>query len=235
MALIWQAAPATTLKALYGRAYRAPNVYERDYFDGVTQVANPDLRGERIDTLEVVADQRVGRDLTLRASVYEFTMRDLITPGIDPLSGLLQYQSGETVKARGLELSADKTWDSGYRLRDSLSLQNAFRASDRTLLNSPKVLGRINLSGPLPCAGLRMGYELRYDSSRVNRDGTTLGGYTLSNLTLSTDTLVKGLELSGGLYNLFDKRYAQPTAAAGWQNALEQDGRSVRVKLTYGF
>jgi outer membrane cobalamin receptor len=234
LALIWQGTPATTFKVLYGRAYRAPNGYERDYADGATQVANPTLRGERIDTLELVADQRIGRDLTLRASAYRWTMRDLITPGIDPLSGLLQFQSGETVRARGLELSADKTWDGGYRLRDSVSVQDTAYASDRTLLNSPKVLGKINLSGPLPWAGLRMGYELRYDSSRLSRDGTTLGGYTLSNLTLSTDTLVKRLELSAGLYNLFDKRYAQPTAAGSWQNALEQDGRSVRVKFTYG-
>jgi outer membrane receptor protein involved in Fe transport len=235
LALIWQGTPVTTFKALYGRAYRAPNGYERDYADGATQVANTALRGERIDTLELVADQRVGRDLTLRASGYHWAMRDLIRQGIDPSSGLLQYQSGETVKARGLELSADKTWESGYRLRDSVSVQDASYVSGRALLNSPEVLGKLNLSGPLPWAGLRMGYELRYDSSRLSRDGTTLGGYTLSNLTFSTDMLAKGLELSAGFYNLFDKRYAQPTAAGSWQNAIEQDGRSARVKLTYGF
>jgi iron complex outermembrane receptor protein len=235
LALIWQAASATTLKALYGRAYRAPNAYEQDYADGVTQVANPALQGERIDTLELVADQRVGRDLTLRASVYHWAMRDLITQGIDPLSGLPQYQSGETVRANGVELSADKIWDSGFRLRDSLSVQDAAYVSGRALLNSPEVLGKLNLSGPLPWVGLRMGYELRYDSSRLSRDGTTLGGYTISNLTLSTDILAKGLELSTGIYNLFGKRYAQPNAAGSWQNAVEQDGRSIRVQLTYGF
>jgi iron complex outermembrane receptor protein len=235
LALIWQGASATTLKALYGRAYRAPNGYERDYADGGAQVGNPGLRGERIDTLELVADQRIGRGLSLRASVYRWTIRDLITQGIDPMSGLLQFQSGEIVKTRGVELSADKIWDSGYRLRDSLSVQDASYVSGRALLNSPKMLGKINLSGPLPWTGLRMGYELRYDGSRLSRDGMTLGGYTLSNLTLSTDTLAKGLELSAGLYNVFDKRYAQPTATGSWQNALEQDGRSIRIKVTYGF
>jgi outer membrane receptor protein involved in Fe transport len=132
-------------------------------------------------------------------------------------------------------LSADKTWVSGYRLRDSLSVQDAAYVSDRTLLNSPKLLGKMNLSGPLPWAGLRAGYELRYDSSRLSRNGVTLGGYTLSNLTLSTDALADGLELSAGLYNVFDKRYSEPTAAGGWLNALEQDRRSIRVKLTYRF
>ncbi len=43
------------------------------------------------------------------------------------------------------------------------------------------------------------------------------------------------LALSLGLYNLFDKRYAQPAAVTNWQNSFEQDGRSVQIKLSYGF
>jgi iron complex outermembrane receptor protein len=76
---------------------------------------------------------------------------------------------------------------------------------------------------------------LRYDSQRLTADGSRLGGYALSNLYLSTDTLAKGLELSLGFNNLFDKQYAQPGSGGNWQNALEQDGRSVRARLTYRF
>lgn len=234
-ALIWQAAPQTTLKALFGRAHRAPNAYERDYYDGVSQVANPALKGESIDTLEVVADHRIGNDLTLRGSVYLWKMAGLVTLGMDPASGLVQYQSGETVKARGLELSADKTWASGARLRGSVSFQNVAYASGATLRNSPSLLGKVNLSTPLPLAGLHLGYELQYDSQRLSGDGSRLGGYALGNLNLSTRALAKGLELSIGLHNLFDKRHAQPGADSNWQNAFEQDGRSVRVKLNQKF
>ena len=232
-ALIWQASPETTLKALYGRAHRAPNVYERDYFDGVAQVANPALKGESVDTLEIVADHRVGRELTLRASVYQWNMKDLIALGIDPASSLAQYKSGEAVKACGLELSADKTWATGARLRGSVSFQNVAYASGAGLPNSPKLLGKLNLSAPLPMAGLHAGYELHYDSKRLSLDGSRLGGYALSNLTLSTDALAKGLTLSLSVQNLFDKRYAHPGADSNWQNALEQDGRSVRLMLGY--
>jgi outer membrane receptor protein involved in Fe transport len=234
-ALIWQAAPATTLKALYGRAHRAPNAYERDYDDGFAQVANPGLRGESINTLELVADQRVGSDLALRASAYQWTMQGLITLGIDPVSGVPQYQSGQTVKARGLELSADKTWTVGARLRGSLAVQDVTSAGGGGLLNSPKLLAKLNLSAPLPWAGLRAGYELRYDSGRLSVDGTKLGGHAVSNLHLSTDALARGLELSLNMANLFDKRYAHPGADTNWQNAIDQDGRSVRVQLGYKF
>ena len=234
-ALIWQATPVTTLKALYGRAHRAPNVGERDYNDGVGQVANPTLKGESIDTLELTADHRLERDLTVRASVYQWTMHDLITLGVDPVSALPQYQSGDSVKARGLEMSADKTWTSGTRARGSVSYQDAGYRTGTDLLNSPRWLGKFNLSGPLPVAGLRAGYEMQYDSQRITRDGSRLGGHALSNLNLNTEALAKGLDVSLAIYNLFDKRYAHPAADVNWQNAFEQDGRSVRLKLSYRY
>jgi outer membrane receptor protein involved in Fe transport len=233
-ALIWQATPATTFKALYGRAHRAPNAFERDLEDGLTQVANPTLKGESMDTFELVADHRVSPDLALRASAYQWTMHDLITLGIDPASGLSQYQSGDRVKARGLELSADKTWTSGARLRGSVSLQDTVYAGGGALLNSPSVLGKLNLSAPLPWAGLLAGYELRYDSQRLSKNGS-LGAYAVSNLHLSTNRLAKGLEVGLTIRNLFDKRYGQPGADTNWQNALEQDGRSIRLQTTYQF
>ena len=234
-ALIWRASPATTVKALYGRAHRAPNAFERDHGDGVSQVANLSLKGESIDTLELVADHRVGSDVTLRGSVYQWKMQNIITLGIDPATGLSQYQSGDPVTARGLELSADKTWRMGARLRGSVSFQNVAQAGGVALPNAPKILGKVNLSSPLGFMGWRAGYELRYDSQRLSLDGTRLGGYAVSNLNLSTEALARGLELSLGLYNLFDKRYAHPAADTNWQNALAQDGRSVQAKMTYRF
>jgi iron complex outermembrane receptor protein len=103
------------------------------------------------------------------------------------------------------------------------------------LPNSPKLLAKLNLSVPLPWAGLRAGYELRYDSQRLSLDGTQLGGYAVSNLQLSTEALAKGLELSLNVANLFGKRYAHPVDNSNWQNALEQDGRAIRLKASYRF
>jgi len=234
-ALIWKASPNTTVKGLYGRAHRAPNAYEADFEDAVSQVANPSLEGESIDTLELVIDQRVRRNLNVRASLYHWNMRGLVTLGTDPLSGLSQYQSGEDIEANGVELSADTTWDWGGRLRGSLSYQDVAYASGAGLDNSPRFLGKLNLSGPLAATGLRFGYELQYTSERQAIDGSDLDGYWLSNLQLSSYTWVRGLEVSLGLYNLFDTRYEHPGADINWQNALEQDGRSARLKLSYRF
>jgi outer membrane receptor protein involved in Fe transport len=233
-ALIWQAMPDTSLKLLYGRAHRAPNAYERDYDDKVTQIANPALMGETIDTLEFVADYRADVDLNLRGSLYHWTMLDIVTLA-DIGGGLTQYQSGDKVKASGLELSADRTWDSGGRLRGSVSFQDVAFANGVGLDNSPHWLGKLNYSAPLPWGGLRLGYELQYDSKRRTYDGTYVDGYWLSNLNLSAGKWAKGLDVSLGVFNLFDRRYQHPASDANWQTALEQDGRSVRLKLDYHF
>lgn len=234
-ALIWRPRSTTAVKALYGRAHRAPNAFERDYDDGLAQVANPALRGERIDTVELVADHRLGADLALRASAFRWTLKNIITLGVDPVSGIPQYQSGLPVQADGLELSADRVWRGGARVRGSLSWQDVSAQGGTRLPNSPRVLAKLNASAPLPWAGLRAGYELRYTSARKTLDGSEIGGFALSNLALVADGWLRGLEVTLSAQNLFDKRYDDPGADTNWQNALEQDGRSLRVKLLYRF
>jgi iron complex outermembrane receptor protein len=80
-----------------------------------------------------------------------------------------------------------------------------------------------------------LGYELRYDGPRLTEDGTKLGGYGLSDVYLSTESLAKGLEVALALDDVCGKRYAQPAAPTNWQDSFEQDGRSVRIKITYVF
>ena len=235
--LIWQARTETTLKALYGRAHRAPNAWERDYYEPGFQSANLALGGETIDTLELVADHRISRDMQVRASLYRWQLSDLIGLGTDPVAGLPQYQSFDKVTARGLELSALRLWPQGARLRTSLALQDVSDIDGRKVENSPRVLGKLHLSSPLPFAALRMGYELHYDGKRYNEAGDAIAGSWRSNLHLRAERLAKGLELSLSVLNLFDRRHAHPSGGETlhWQPGFEQDGRSVRLALDYRF
>jgi outer membrane receptor protein involved in Fe transport len=58
--------------------------------------------------------------------------------------------------------------------------------------------------------------------------------FLLTNLFGST-TINKTLEFGLGLYNLFDRRYADPGAEEHLQPAIGQDGRTFRVRLTARF
>jgi iron complex outermembrane receptor protein len=55
------------------------------------------------------------------------------------------------------------------------------------------------------------------------------------NATLFSREIVKGLELSGSVYNLFNQHYSDPASGDFTQNYIEQDGRAFRLKLTYRF
>jgi iron complex outermembrane receptor protein len=231
-ALIWQATPASNVKLLYGQAHRSPNVYEQDWDWSAGQYPSPlpAIADERIETAELVLDQHLAPDLALRASVYQWSLRDMVVWSSDDW----RYVSGPPVKARGAELSADKRWASGVRLRGSVSLQDAQTTGGERLVNSPKWLGKLHFSAPLPAGG-RIGLEWLAESRRRTVDGGHVAGHAITNLHLSSRQLLPGVELSLGLYNLLDRRTSQPIGTDNWTTALEQDGRSVRLKMEARF
>jgi iron complex outermembrane receptor protein len=101
--------------------------------------------------------------------------------------------------------------------------------------NSPLWLGKLNFSSPIFETGVRLGYEFQYYDNRDTADVKRLSAYNLSNVNLMADKWVKGLELSVGIYNLFDTRYKQPISEANWMTSLDQDGINFRFKALYAF
>lgn len=230
-ALIWQASPESTAKLLFGRAHRSPNVYEQDWDWSVGPYPTPlpAMADERIETTELVLDHRLAPDLALRASVYQWSLRDMVVWN----SADWLFVSGPPVRSRGAEFSADRRWASGARLRASVSLQDAQQQGGQRLVNAPKWLGKLHVATPLP-GGARLGVEWLAESRRRTVDGGHVAGHAITNLHLS-QRLQPGVELSLGLYNLLDKRYSQPIGTDNWTTALAQDGRSVRLKLEARF
>jgi iron complex outermembrane receptor protein len=79
------------------------------------------------------------------------------------------------------------------------------------------------------------GLEMSYMSSRKTLDDHRVGGFLLTNLTASYSKLLPNLNLSAGVYNIFNRRYSDPGGSEHVSDALLQDGRSFRVKLDYAF
>ena len=52
---------------------------------------------------------------------------------------------------------------------------------------------------------------------------------------MSTRNLVKGLEISSSVRNLFDQKYSDPGSGEEWHDSIKQDGRSFWLKVKYGF
>jgi outer membrane receptor for ferrienterochelin and colicins len=236
-ALIYAPWKDTTVKLLYGEAFRAPNVYEL-YFDdgGVAQKGNPDLQPEIITTYELVLEQALRKDLRLTISGFYFRLDDLITLTIDPDDGLLVYENIGSVDSKGIEIELERRWQTGWRTRISYSYQDTRdRETDLRLTNSPEHLAKLNLMAPLADEKLLAGLELQYVSDRTTPFDTTADGYIVTNLTLLAGRFSNGWEISAGIHNLFDTRYGDPGSEEHAQDVIEQNGRSFQIKVTYRF
>ncbi|HZF10553.1 MAG TPA: TonB-dependent receptor [Thermoanaerobaculia bacterium] len=226
----------TTLKLLYGRAYRTPNAYEQYLvYPGINK-ANPDLRPETIATYELALEQFLSRNLRLSASGYRYEIKDLISLRRDPVDKLLVFRNVDRVRALGVELELEGRYAHGLLARVSYALQIARDdKTGRELNDSPRHLAKLNLGLPLSGDRLHAGIEFQYTSRLTTLAEHRTSGFLLANATLLCSRVLPHLEVAVSVYNLFDRAYAYPASPGLAQDVIPQDGRSWRVKGTYKF
>lgn len=237
LALIYNPREATTLKVMYGTAFRAPNVYEL-YYNIPSQGSKPseNLKPEEITTYEFVVEHQLRPRLRLTASVYKNEISNLINQVTDLADDLDVFRNIDQVEAKGVELEAEQVWAGGARLRASYAWQTSRdEDSGEELTNSPRHLAKLNFSQPWFGEALRSGLEVQYTGRRQTLSGGTTGEYTVANLTLLTQKIAPGLELAGSVYNIFDRRYGDPGRPEHVQDVLQQDGINFRCKLSYRY
>lgn len=232
-AVIYRPGEKTSLKVLYGQAFRPPNYFESFY--NLANSTGPSLKPETIKTTEIVLEQYIGRHLRLSGSGYLNRIRGLINQQVDP-DGKVQYANLQAVNGHGLEFEIEGKWSSGFETRAAYTLQRStVEQTGDILSNSPKHLAKMNLIAPLAGRRLFAGFEGLYTGPRLTLAGTNLDGYFLANFTLLSQKLFKGVGISVGAYDLFDTQYADPGGEEHRQSSIQQDGRSFRLKITYGF
>ncbi|UFS68795.1 TonB-dependent receptor [Geomonas sp. RF6] len=236
-ALIYEPFESTSLKAVYGEAFRAPNSYELYYDEPSSeQKGNLNLAPEKIRSTELIWEQTLGEHVRTTVTGYYNTITKMITQITDPADGYLVYNNSSSVTARGVEAEIEGKWKNGLLARGSYAFQVARDdATGVTLPDSPRHLGKINLIAPCYKDRLFTGVELQYLSKRKTLAGRSDKPHLLTNLTLFSRKLVEGVELSGSIYNLFDVRYGDPGSGEHLQDVIPQDGRLFRIKLTYQF
>jgi len=234
-ALIYDPLPQTTLKFIYGKAFRDPSFYELSEL----ATANIEPEPESISSYEVVYEQGIGKHLRSSISGYYDQMKNLI----NIQSAVFTNFNADTM---GTELALEGKWDDGkITTRASYTLQHSEDlAGGGGLPDSPMHMLKFNTTAPLwkdkVFAGLEVQYTSRsqtiyYLPGQGELNGGFSPGYTVVNFTLFSQNLVKNLDISASIDNLLDKTYSEPASQFHLQNAIPQDGRSFQVKLTYRF
>ena len=231
LALIYQPDSKTVVKASYSEAFRMPNAYERSYYGSA-------VMPEYVAAKELVLQHDFTQRLRFTGSLYEFKRTKQLVYN----DALADYVAEGRSQTHGLELELEGSWDNGIRARTSAAFQHAHDVNGDDLVNSPNVLGKLNISFPLPGNTIRTGIEAQYIGPRLTLARRELGGVALANLTFSSERKWHGLSAILSIKNLFDREYevASPfdwpspvTGAA--QDSLRMDGRNYWFQLNYDF
>ncbi len=170
------------------------------------------------------------------AGAFYNYIRNLIAQQNDPDNSLLVFNNTGKVKAKGMEFEMEWVSDGGYKARASYALQDAINETDHTkLVNSPTHMIKANVTIPVWTDKLFAGIEEQFMSTRRTLLGAETGDVYQTNLTIFSQKIIKNLEFSGSVYNLFNKKYGDPGSGDQTPDIIQQDGREYRLKLTCRF
>ncbi len=216
--LIWDPTPSTTLKLLYGESFRVPNVAERS--PGVGIVQNPEIRPETNRSWGFVAEQRFGDVWRVESHLYHTVSNDLIATiptNSNPANPEeLTYGNVQRYITRGFDIGPAAYFPSGLQVRASVTVQSTHDdATDRTVTDAPKTLGKLHVSVPLRERWLRASGELLYVGDRRDGGGVdgvvrNTGDYVTLNLTLRASRVWHRWDFALSVYNVANDPWSDP-------------------------
>jgi iron complex outermembrane receptor protein len=236
LGLIYHLDHATTLKLLYGTAFRAPEPFELKPDYGEFYDDNLQLRPETIRSFGGVVEQGLGAHFSLSGSVFRNSINDLISIEMNPGDGHSVYENSGRVDATGVEVELDGRFIGGLQGSASYSFTDTVQPLiQQTLANSPRHLGKLDVTVPLMRQRLFADVDAQYTGPVQTLAGNTVSGFAIFNVTLLARTLTKHLDVSASVYNILNKLYFDPGRPEDTEDAILQDGRNFQVKLTYRY
>jgi iron complex outermembrane receptor protein len=226
-AVIYNPSKNTSIKIIYGQAFRAPSPYE------LFLAANANLKPETLKAPELDLNHSFSQHVSLCAAAFYNRIDSLIIQHLDA-DGNSSFTNQGSVRTAGIGVTLAGRWPSGWEGRLAYTIQDSRNANPSDPVNNyPKHLPKFNLIAPVYRKKLFLALEARYLSDRQTVLGGRVGGYFVSNATVSAANLARGLIVSLSAYNLFNRFYQDPGSAGLIENGITQDGRTLRLKITY--
>ena len=254
LAAVWQPTSADVVKAIWSTGFRPPTFVEAKVQDQMLFVANPDLKAERVSSLELGYQHHFGEVASVSATVFRNDYRDLIkfvmvpAPGLDhvpdpanPSDFRSMAQNVESLHVVGGELAVTLRWGRWAEGWAGLSLQKA-DVSQRA--NFPRATANAGVSSralwsPLLLAARAAAWSARDKDAASLLPGQRTRVPAAASLDLSAALDVPGLTglaVEVAVKNVLDA--ASPSPADPKQrpvSELPQAARTVRADLRWSF
>ncbi|MDX2426420.1 MAG: TonB-dependent receptor [Cycloclasticus sp.] len=246
VALIWQATPELTIKAISGKAFRSPVQYESVYgLDAALQdddeteeyLSNTSLEHESITTHELVLHWQPSKNFEWVNSFYHYKLTDLIGQ-VETDDEDLQYQQIGDIKAYGWETSAKYLLQNNWTMSANLNVQHSEDDLGKRLAVSPVWVAKVMIDGPIVKDKLYLAWETQAsDSYHLEWFGETFNSPSnvVSNLALTALTPIKGLDLQMRINNVFDRDFDTPNSSDSPLVRMPDAGINARITVRYNF
>jgi len=213
-ALVWETLPELTTKLMYGSAFRPPSFTELYAKNNPSNLGNPDLQPETIDTYELAFDYQPTSKLRTVLSLFTYSIKDLIELVQDPGQTTLTAQNHKDQVGRGLELEAE--WEAlpTLHLKGNVAYQRSKDdKTDEVVPEAPELQFYANALWDFQSDwSLNGQYFWIGDRHRATADTRPdIGDYDLVNLTLRRKNIAKHWDAALAVRNIFNEDVREPT------------------------
>ena len=231
----WKVADNTTVKCLYGKAFRAPTFEELYNTTVETLVGNENLKPEIIQTVETGIYHYINDLIQIDINFFYSEIKDLIST-----SGVKYENTGE-VESFGseIEIKGHFNKNAGYYANYSFAdTEDKLTGEDRPCVAKHKA----NIGGDFKIGqniNINANFYVCGKKSRAKGDPRDdVDSYTKLDTTVLIQDLIPGLEISVSVKNLFDTTYYDPSPNAlttGMYSDFPVEGRLFSVSVEYKF
>ncbi|MFZ2162568.1 MAG: TonB-dependent receptor [Sideroxyarcus sp.] len=212
LALVWDAAYNVVVKAMHGKAFRAPSFVEQYAINNPVTVGNPNIKPETMTTDELAFSWQATSTLKNDLNFFRYRMRDIIVPVA--VAGTTAFQNAGDQIGRGLELESTLDASSSVRLTGNYSLQHSRDSAtgqDAGMAPHRRLFGRADWRfAPL----WQFGATVNYVAERMREPGDTrarIPDYTTVDLTVRREKIAGDWDVRAMVMNLFNRDAREPT------------------------
>lgn len=236
--LVWAPNLTTTIKLLYGAAFRAPTFLEYRTNPGGVVVGNPTLVPETIDTVELEVSHRFSDGVSGSVSGFYFQSDDTIavvnTPAVPTFNNTAGFEG------HGLEAALDISASKKIRVKGHYAYQDVVMRDTRMRhANAPAHSAFVDIT-LAPTEAIDVNLIGSYVGKRPREFGDprpALDGYLRADAVMTWRPAgMRGVEASIAVRNLFGENYSDPsTSFLLAPGDFPREGRSIIARLSTSF
>lgn len=223
-----------SLKLMWARSFRSPNLFERFYDDGgQTQLANPSLKPERLSSAELAWEYLLSSGQALSANLYDTRLRRLIeqVPLSDEPDAVVQYINRGRVHLRGLDVGVEQRVGDGWLWRASASWMHAHDETGQRLSNAPAWMVKGHAITPA-WRGWQLGVQWTALGTRLGRVKVPPSNVVDAHLRYRIDARQS---LALHVDNALDRANVDPSSPETVLDAIPQGRRAWRLDWRLAF